>query len=344
MTAQVIRAMAMRSLLTTGVLCTVVAAAAGGCSKSPVAYGAPNSIIVIAADPLWQSVADTVSAVLEPRIFTVREERTFDLTHASPADPATTQLRMWRQVLVIGEADDPWVAPALENAGQVPTELPAFFEVGEVWARGQEVTVVLLPPGGGRSALLELLPELHTYVDGRFRDYVRGRMFVSGANTELRDELARTAGFSLLVPNVYRHGEADGVYIFRNDQQRRYELIRSVVVTWRPGAPPEPVTPEWLIAWRDSLSVAYHDPAQVVNPSELEVRELAGGGLEVRGIWNTLPDDWPGAGPFVDRVIICPEQDRTYLADAWLYAPGQAKYEFMLQLETIVDSFSCGTT
>lgn len=39
--------------------------------------------------------------------------------------------------------------------------------------------------------------------------------------------------------------------------------------------------------------------------------------------------------------VTCDEQDRTYLIDAWLYAPGREKYEYIIQLETIVDSFSC---
>ena len=41
------------------------------------------------------------------------------------------------------------------------------------------------------------------------------------------------------------------------------------------------------------------------------------------------------------RAIVCEDQDRMYLLDAWLYAPGKEKYEYMIQLETILDSFSC---
>jgi hypothetical protein len=31
-----------------------------------------------------------------------------------------------------------------------------------------------------------------------------------------------------------------------------------------------------------------------------------------------------------------------YLLDAWLYAPGKQKYEYMIQLQTILDTFRCG--
>ena len=39
--------------------------------------------------------------------------------------------------------------------------------------------------------------------------------------------------------------------------------------------------------------------------------------------------------------VPCPEQDRHYLVDAWLYAPGKDKYEYVLQLETILGTFRC---
>jgi hypothetical protein len=38
---------------------------------------------------------------------------------------------------------------------------------------------------------------------------------------------------------------------------------------------------------------------------------------------------------------VCEEQDRIYLIDAWLYAPGDEKYEYMIQLDQIVASFDC---
>ena len=61
----------------------------------------------------------------------------------------------------------------------------------------------------------------------------------------------------------------------------------------------------------------------------------------VRGVWSAPPDRFPGAGPFITRVVPCPAQNRDYLLDAWLYAPGSEKFEYVLQLETILNSFEC---
>ena len=63
---------------------------------------------------------------------------------------------------------------------------------------------------------------------------------------------------------------------------------------------------------------------------------------EVRTVWANPPEDaFPAGGPLITRVIPCKHQDRHYLADAWLYAPGKDKYQYILQLEAILNSFSC---
>lgn len=335
----------MSFLLRSALLAVVVGAwGLTACGRSPVAYGELNSIVVLAPDPLWEQVGDTIGAVLEPRIFTTREERTFDLHFVSPSEKAWGTFRMWRHVLTIGEADDPWVQPVLDAADAVPTTLPAMVDVESVWARGQRVTAVVLPPGGGPAEVLSIIPEVHEYLDGRFRDYIRQRMFTSGPNLELKQALETNAGFSLIVPNVYEYAAvSDSLYVFKNTQRRLHDLIRWVTVTWRSDLPPAEDPADWVLAWRDQLSTVHYDPYQVASREQIEVNELPGGiGLEVRGIWNTMPGDWPGAGPFVERVVVCPSQNRTYLVDAWLYAPGQAKYEYVLQLEAILETFGCG--
>jgi hypothetical protein len=42
-------------------------------------------------------------------------------------------------------------------------------------------------------------------------------------------------------------------------------------------------------------------------------------------------------------MITCEQQNRTYLLDTWLYAPGprRSKYEYMIQLQTILGTFEC---
>ena len=71
---------------------------------------------------------------------------------------------------------------------------------------------------------------------------------------------------------------------------------------------------------------------------ELEGNEA----YELQASWRNPPErNWPAGGPLITRIVTCDNQDRTYLLDAWLYAPGKEKYEYMIQLETLLDSFRC---
>lgn len=322
-----------------------LAALTGACGRSSVSYGTTSSIIVTAPEELWEETGDSVMGMLEPTIFTVRDERAFDLTYASPASPEWETLRQWKRLLIIGQPEDPWVAPVLSRRdGSVP-ELPALVHMDGVWARGQEITLLLLPAESQPEHLLAILPELHEDIDTRFRQYVRQRMYVSGPDTVLRADLRQSAGFSILLPQVYERAMQDSVYLFRNDHPTPGRLERSLLVTWTSGT--SDLDPEAVLDWRDRLADRYYVPAQVSQREPVRTRELSGSGspaLEIQGVWSTAtePGEVPSGGPFINRVIRCPEQDRTYFLDAWLYAPREKKYEYMLQLQTILNTFECG--
>lgn len=312
--------------------------------RSSAAFGDANSIILVAPDSLWEEVGSTIRQVLEPPITTVRAERTFDLTQVDPTDPDLRKLRLWRQVLIVGEASNPWVAAVLDGR-EVPATLPAIVERDDVWARGQRVTAVVLPTEESTAALVEILPELHELLDQRFRSYALARMFVSGRNDSLYAALRDEAGFGILLPNVYTVKHPDeNTYLFRNDNMVGGELVRMIQVTWQPGA--ADLSREAVLAWRERAGDGNYWPVQTVQPDLLETHPVDGFGdaaTEVRGVWQGDIDGYPMAGPFITRAIYCAAQDRTYLLDSWLYAPGMGKYEYMLQLETILGTFDCGS-
>jgi hypothetical protein len=117
-------------------------------------------------------------------------------------------------------------------------------------------------------------------------------------------------------------------------------LIRQVTVASRPAGEIEP-TAEAASAWRSDLAARFTHPPQVTETLP-EVREVQLGGatgVQIQGLWSNPPGEWPAAGHFITRMIDCPE--RTFLIDAWLYAPGIPKFEYMYQLNAILDSFAC---
>jgi len=316
-----------------------------GC-ELPRAYGDANALIVAVHPTLWAEVEGVFRDAIEPTIQTVRNERPYRIT---PQDPTDTQdwnsLRRFQQVIVLGDENDVWVQEALDRyRNGSPPAAPALIQVENVWARGQLVSILLLPEEGQAGAVAQLGPELRTVLDERFRRYALSRMFVSGQNVALADSLAENVGFALTFPQVYRYSVRDSVFRFRNDNPSPQDLIREIAVTWVTPIPEDlPTRPE-LESWRVEFSEREYNDAQLLDTMIVSYRDVEVSGLtgvEFQSAWMSPPDAWPAGGPFITRAIRCPAQDRMYLMDAWLYAPERDKYEYMIQLQTILNSFDC---
>lgn len=312
---------------------------------APLAWGEWNSIIVGAAPDRWAEVEEMVESALQPTIFTVRQERTFKITHQDPGQEHWRRLQRFRQLLLIGSESEPWIAKALGKSDRDSFSPPELIQVRDVWARGQLVTILLTGNGGGAEQVGSQLEALHELLDGQYRDWVTSRMYTTGRDTALADTLWREASFALVLPIVYYwRQDADSVFIFRNDNPDPSELIRQITVSWRSPIP-DSFDQEELLAWRQEISDLYFSYPQALDLSNPRERRLQLGELivdELQVSWSNPPQDaFPAGGPLIVRSIECPAQDRLYLIDAWLYAPGKSKYQYMLQLETILNSFRC---
>lgn len=317
------------------------------CEKRP-AHGSANGLVVGATDEAWAQIEDSVRGAMQPTIFTVREDETFRVTQMDPGSPGWSDMSRFIQVLVFGDRNDPWVAQVLEQADlDGDLDPPQIVQAHNVWARNQQVTAVVVPVDAPPEAAYPILGELHDLLDAQYRRWARNKMFVSGPDSALADTLRQTAGFSLIVPNVYRWAHKDSVHVFRNDNPDPSDLIRQVAVTWRTPAPdPDSLDQEYLASWREELIEGYYEQGQLLQLDQgRATRATFDGhpGFVLQAIWQNPPEySWPAAGPFISRAVVCAEQDRIYLLDAWLYAPGKDKYEYMIQLEEIMDSFRCG--
>ncbi len=326
-------------------LVAAAALAAQACESRMVALGDYTSIIVTASPEVWAELEEPLTQAIERTVLTVRDEKTFTVTYQDPADETWSRLRLLKQQLIIGKQGDFWVDAALEKTN-APDSLPGVAQAANVWARQQAVTVVVLGEAGAES-MLGLLPSLADLYDDSYREWVHQRMFVSGANTKQAVTLQEEHGFSLLLPDVYEYTVQDSVHIFRNDNPNPWELIRQIAVTWRSPVPTEDEgQADDLLAWRERIVEEHYNFPQVTNMTRAEGSADSFNGqpsYRIQAVWENPPEaPFPAAGPFILRAVVCFSQDRMYLIDAWLYAPGKEKYEYMIQLEKILESFSCG--
>jgi hypothetical protein len=314
-----------------------------GCDTRGLSYGDPNSVIAVMSPELWADASEAVYSELERTIVTVRDEKSFTVTYQEPYAEHWPNLRRFRQMLLVGSVADPWIEEAIDRSGlQITT--PGLHRVRDVWSLDQWVMLVIAPEGGADAALREHLPTIHTTLDEEYRQWARDRMYFSGVDSALADTLATEVGFSLLLPDVYRWMRTDSTFVFRNDNPDPSELIRQIGVTWRSPAPAS-LSVDELLSWRASLVATHYTEPQVFVAEDMAVDTVSVAGsraLEVRAQWRNPPDrGWPAGGPLITRSVTCDAQDRTYILDAWLYAPGHEKYEYMIQLETLLDTFAC---
>ena len=326
------------------VLTSFAIMATAACTEEQGAFGDASSIVAAVPTAAWTMAEDSVYAALEPTIYTVRDEKMFTVTQVDPEDASVwDELRRFRQLLVVGPADAPWIAPVIEASDG--DGAPGVIQASDIWARGQTVTAVVTRDGQNIDEGLQgALGELRELYDRQYRQLAEARMFISGRDTALADTLRSTAGFSLLLPAVYTWASRDSVYIFRNDNPDPSELIRQVAVTWASPIP-EGMEGEDFLAWREELAANHYTDEQINQLEGLQAGRFSFAGLDayqIQAVWQSPPGAWPAGGPFVLRAVACPSQDRMYLIDAWLYAPGKEKYQYMIQLERILDSFECG--
>ena len=317
-----------------------------GCARQ-TAFGEANSLIILAPDSLWTQVEAETRAVLEPTIFTTRDERQYEVSSADPDHPSVADLKLFRNVIVFGTRDDALLG---EAAAAADHDLDALepgrvFQATDVWALGQTVTAVLLRGGREVESWVAALPSVLNAVDTSYRERVLRRMFATPADTALATDLGRRFGFSVEVPEVYDRiardlGGGDSLVILRNDNPDPSELIRSILVAWRSGV--DSLTKELALEWRAEFDGTHYNVPQGIDDSRSSVVSFLWDGhpaLEVTGIWRDEAGDFPAAGPFIVWLVDCPA--RTYFVDAWLYSPNRPKYEYMLQLQEILGSFRC---
>ncbi len=312
-----------------------------------LAWGDPQAVLVVGPEEWWPTLEDSVYTVLSPTVWTVREDHTFRVTYRSPDDP--NNWWRFRELVLFGSGEESWLQEALDALprGVEPTA-PGLYEAADIWAKGQRVQIILVDPNQPvEPQVFSRISRVHETVLDRFLAGATARMFQSGRDSALLDTLSMTAGFSLLLPEVYDWGVEDSVYIFRNDNPDPAELIRHFTVAWLSPEPAEFPDSDALLDWRKAIAEAYWPYAQVVDRENLRTHPLPSTlleGAEYRGTWSNPPGSpWPAAGAFITRGISCPHQDRYYLVDGWLYAPGKDKWEYMLQMDTIMNSFRCGT-
>ena len=312
------------------------------CQEGPPVMLGEHNVLVVAPDPLWVEVEDSVRTGLWVRPTGLPAESPFALTHMSPDATSERDLRTYRQIVVMGGVGDRLVDEALPRADTLPS-LPALARRADVWREGQAVVVLALGDTDGADAVLARAPDLAEMLHEQYRAWTRRRMYSMGTDAELGDSLT-SVGVALAVPDLFRWIRlSDSTFAFTTPSNDIAQRLRSVLLTWR-SAGEEEMAVSAVLDWRQEMADRAYDWEHRTQREPLEIRPLeesGEAGLEIRGSWTAVVDGQPHGGPFITRAVLCPEQGRRYLLDAWVFAPRRGKHRYLIQLETILDSFDC---
>lgn len=325
-------------------LITTVAGMVGvfsACQK-PAPVGTANEIAVVASSEVWDVLEHEIVAALEPRTFTVRDERILHVAYAEPADVASTELRRMRRILLIGSLREPLIEEALAGRKVDGLTPPTVLLLPDVWAKNQRVIVALLPEAAEPRVLESLLPRIADTYLRQFEHHIRRGMAVIPRNERFVEQLRQVVGVTLAIPLTYRSERpVPGVFVFRQEEQGFTPVVRTIALDSRARGAVDWTT-DAAESWRAELAERSNQPPHVTEtlPRRALQGQLAGQPtIQIRGVWSNPPGEWPSAGPFVARMVEC--ADRVFLIDAWVYAPVDAKYEYVYQLDRILDTFRC---
>lgn len=328
-----------------------------GMAVKPKALGAMNDIVVISDEDLWTAaVGDTVRHLFEGVYpITPRPESIFDLRYFTPrdmdAEPLRRELRTYMILANLADLDSETTQMVQSDLGAERFEKaltdPTFnTSIGkDKWANGQiliyvfangvdELTQALVRNYDGISSRVNahdaIILNQMTYARGENRGYaaktkerfgaeiVLPADFESAKDSISYDGLLWSAkqipeGFIHFAIRQYDYTGPDMLTI--EAAKSRFNGLGILVSTDNPNS--------YIVATDEVLPILTYE------------REQDGHYMkEYRGIWETENDFY--GGPFQSYSIVNTEARKLLSIDAFVFAPGKKKRDYMQQIDTIV--------
>ncbi|MBN2564223.1 MAG: DUF4837 family protein, partial [Candidatus Eisenbacteria bacterium] len=283
-------------------------------------------------------IEPVVSAMESPEGWLL-DEPLFEPTLAIPKSARDS--RNIRHIMLVGTWNEPdlvgLVRQAFPSLG--PDDPVTLRMTEDVWAKGQLVGAIV-----GRTEA-DVLAFVSERGDQAARDFARAavlrlarRLRNDGDASGMTAALEERFGWSIAPPTGYDFfttNEAERFVFFR-----RVRPDRSVFVYWEEGQP-DAITEELAIAWREELARRYYDGDTVERRRPLDVQRvdfLGRDAIRISGWWGNR--ELVGGGTFRSYCFYEPTQDRTYMIDTSLFAPGFDKISLMRNLDAIAHTFS----
>lgn len=364
------RQLTLRAQLTLFVIALTVLIATAGCGEGdfrPRATGPEGQITVVMDTTRWNgTVGEAVRANIAPYVSTLpAPERAFDIRHVSlTSEQVFDNVKTQKNVVFVAPLSDStreasFMRSRLSQEAEeaVRSGRTAVVAKPNLWRQSQRVFFVTAATPNG---LVDALQNQGDRIRNAFHDITLTRMqdemFDKGRQFALEDSLMEQHGFAVNVQHDYQIAidttTADGGFVWL--RRILSDTRRGLFIYYKENADPSQLTPEWIYSTRDSLTerylrgnvggfvkVDYRRPLQTENPDFLGRYAYV-----TRGLWYMVGRNedgelfqYGGGGPFVNYAFYDQGQDRIYMIDGMVFAPGYDKRTFLRQMEVIAQTF-----
>lgn len=321
--------------------CLLALAALLSCSGPVVTAVGDSDDIVVIYDPGASALVELVVASLESPSSWLLDEPAFKATLTTLEESG--DLRNIRHVLLVGSWSGGAAGRKIREIfpGLAEGDPVALHLADDVWAKRQVVGALIgADPEAVETFMREhgdqVRDELEAAALRRLSSSLRETAVESGMTAAMSERF----GWSVSPPSGYDFYTTDageGFVFFR-----RTRPDRTVFVYWTEGAP-EFVSEQFILSRREELAGRYLDGDVIEwnRPVEAERVDFLGrSAVRVSGWWGNRT--LVGGGPFRTYCFYEPSQERVYVVDVSLFAPGFDKTALMRNLDAIALTFTVG--
>ncbi len=324
------------------------------------AHGKVNQILVIADSTLWAGpTGDTFYYYFGgPYLLLPQPEPIFDIKHLTPEQLVKQSAKKeFRTIVFLADMrDDNSSTAALVRSDAGEKKIASMRQdkgystiVGkDKWAKGQLLFYVF---ADGEDKLMENVvknfPPIARRINEADEEVVKATTYQAGENADLEAGIKLTFGADMKVPGDFRkamHNKKTNTMWLRREVR---DASANILIHKRPYTNEQQLTKQGFKTIRNEVSIiitssqpnSYMHINDVDLPMFLENKMVNNRyTVQARGIWD-MENDFKG-GPFLSYLMLNPDDGYLLLVDAFIYAPGKDKRNFMQELELILDSTS----
>lgn len=310
--------------------------------KKFIAGGERDVIVVLAQDNEWARIEVPLKNALEREVFTPNREKIYELMHGQPE--MLSSYIYAKNLILVGTVGGSSEASNLietllteEALSKVNRKDAYIFEKENPWAFAQYLMVIASPGEPDAAEIIEKNSDIiFQFFERSSYERAKWLIYSGGRETKIEDEVRKKYGISMELPIGFYMKEGDSLTTFITFLRKfPYRLIS---VGWSDTLF-KTLSLEDACRKRDSLGAHYLDSDSVdrENTTGRQVDFLNKKAYKIEGIWEN--NEKVMGGPFRTYFFNDTLQNRSYIIDMHVFAPGKKKWFFLMELEAVAATF-----